>query len=136
VVGHSQPGTPRCSSPTAGTSSAPSSGKPGKPGKLSQVLSNVPIGDDLQSVAFKSLPVDPGRWRVGGGGEGTRGGPGPETCKEAVEAIVVEVGGVCEDGGAVDEGFITEEDIVRCVGAAWCAWHAERGTEYGHGGVG
>ena len=78
---------------------------------------------ELVSVALKSLPVDPARWQTGGGsgaggGTGTGGGIGAETCKEVVEAMVVRVKGACQEAGVVDdgdEGFITEEDIVRCV---------------------
>lgn len=95
-----------------------------KPGKLSQMLTNVSGGGELVSVALKSLPVDPARWQWqtggSGAGEGTPGmGMGTKTCKEVVEAMVAEVKGVCEDAGVVavddNEGFITEEDIVRCV---------------------
>ena len=87
-----------------------------KPGKLSQILTNASAGGELMSVALKSLPVDPARstqWQTGGGGAGA--GVGAKTCKEAVEGMVVEVKSVCEDAGVVDdnEGFITEEDIVR-----------------------
>jgi hypothetical protein len=106
VVGHSQPGTP-VASPTQPSSS--------KPGKLSQILSNVPGGDDLVSVAFKSLPIDPARWQTGGGGTGEGSRRGPGTSKEAVEEMVMGLRGVCGDAGVVDDGFITEKDIVRCV---------------------
>ena len=129
-TGQSQPGTP-VQSPMP----LPN-GKPGKPGKLSlsQILSNVSGGDELVSVAFKSLPVDPARWQIGGGraaGEGSR--KGPETCKEAVEGMVMEVKGVCEGAGV--EGFITDQDIVRCVLGAWVVLRcvAERGTESSSG---
>ena len=96
-------------------------GTAGKAGRLSEMLRNVRGGVDgganLVSVALKSLPVEPGRWQSGGGfaREGSR--KGPETCKEAVEEMVMELKGVCEEAGAAgpvdDEGFITEEDIVR-----------------------
>lgn len=118
-TGQSQPGTP-VQSPMPLPNGKP--GKPGKAGKpsLSQILSNVSGGDELVSVAFKSLPVDPARWQIGGGraaGEGSR--KGPETCKEAVEGMVMEVKGVCEGAGVEVEGFITDKDIVRCVLGAW-----------------
>lgn len=121
VIGQSQPGTP------VQTPVQLSSSKPGNL-SLSQILSNVSGGDDLVSVAFKSLPVDPARWQGGGGfaEEGSR--KGPETCKEAVEEMLVEVKGVCEGAGVVDEGFIMDKDIVRCV-LACVAWCAEGGTE-------
>ena len=111
VVGHSQPGTPDS------TPVQPSSGRPGGKLSLSQILSNVSGGDELVSVAFKSMPVDPARWQmIGGGGAGEGSRKGPETCKEAVEEIVMDVKVVCEDAGVDDdEGFITDKDIVRCV---------------------
>ena len=112
VIGNSQPGTP-VQSPRQ---LAPSSERELPSLSLSQILSNVSGGDELVSVAFKSLPVDPARWRVGGGGAGEGSRKGPETCKEAVEEMVTEVRGVCEGAGVVDdEGFITDKDIVRCV---------------------
>ena len=111
VVGQSELGTPATSPVQASTSR--------KRGKLSEILTNVSGGGEgeLVSVALKSLPVDPERWQTGGG-SGAGPGTGAETCKEAVEAMVVGVKGACEEAGVVDdgdEGFITEEDIVRCV---------------------
>ena len=110
VIAQSEPGTPGTSPVQASSSKA---------GKLSQILTNVCVGGELVSVAFKSLPVDRGRWQTGG--EGLR--KGAETCKEGVEEMVMGLKGVCEDGGVVGNedddsggfGFITEEDIVRCV---------------------
>ena len=87
------------------------------------MLTNVSGGGELVSVALKSLPVDPARWQWQTGDSGAREGTGmgmgmgmgAKTCKEVVEAMLVEVKGVCEDAGVDSEGFITEEDIVRCV---------------------
>ena len=117
VVGQSELGTPATSPIQASTSR--------KRGKLSEILTNVSGGGEgeLVSVALKSLPVDPARWQTRGGsgagpGTGTGSGIGAETCKEAVEAMVVGVKRACSEAGVVDdddEGFITEEDIVRCV---------------------
>ena len=122
MVGQSELGTP-ATSPIAGSTWR-------QRGKLSEILTNVSGGGEgeLVSVALKSLPVDPARWQTGGGsgpgpgvgpGVGAGAGGGAETCKEAVEGMVERLKGACEEAGVVgdpgDEGFITEEDIVRCV---------------------
>lgn len=78
---------------------------------LSQILSNTQTGGEVVTVAFKSLPVDTAQAYTPFGGEDTSAPP--VNAKEAVERIVEMIAKSCSDFGAVDEGFVQEEDVVR-----------------------
>jgi hypothetical protein len=74
---------------------------------LSRILSNTYIGNEVVTVAFKSLPVDPQTLA------GDDRSLDASTPKDAVNRIVALLIKLCDEFGVVDEGFLVEKDVVR-----------------------
>lgn len=62
------------------------------------------------------LPIDPARsWRGSRFAEPADELTGAANCREAVDVVTEAIRKACEDVGAVGEGFVKEEDVVRFV---------------------
>lgn len=89
---------------------------------LSRPLTDFPLGPGTGGktfAAFKALPIDPARIRRG---SSTSSGPYSETseevagassCREVVDRVVESIHRACEDIGGGQDGFVTDEDVVR-----------------------
>lgn len=74
---------------------------------LSRILSNTHTGNEVVSVAFKSLPVEP---------ETVSTGDHPAealTPQDSINGIIARLMKLCDEFGIVDDGFLSEKEIVR-----------------------
>jgi len=106
-------------------------------GQTASNLSNVNLGlgSERTFAAFKVLPIDPARMRASSGGGSTYAEAadelsGASSCQEAVNLIVNSIWRACEDVGATDGGFVTDEDVVS-VGEAQRMTSVYAKMEYG-----
>lgn len=90
---------------------------------ISSALSNVglPPSAEQTFAAFKVLPVDPAQMRGASTGgdlmyaEAADELSGASSCQQAANLIVDSIRRACEDVGAIDDRFVTREDVVRWV---------------------
>lgn len=121
------PSTPKAATTTTTTTTTTKPSIPGlsrpstsrRPTALSRILSSAappPDSGETSFAAFKMLPIDPARsWRGSRFAEPADELTGAANCREAVDVVTEAIRKACEDVGAVGEGFVKEEDVVRFV---------------------